>query len=72
MPGKSDIEEPPETILLISNKSQKIFNNCLKIHLSNTQTEFIDQSIILKISSVIQPNIIIQNFDSFAEKPLKI
>ena len=68
MPGKSDIEEPPETIYSLKYKVKKFFNRLFKsTPLSNTQNEFTGQQHNLEASSV-QPNIIIQNFDSFAEK----
>ncbi len=71
MPGKSDIEEPPETIYSLKYKVKKFFNRLFKsTPLSNTQNEFTGQQHNLEASSV-QPNIIIQNFDSFAEKTVE-
>ena len=60
MPGKSDIEEPPETIYSFPYKIKKLINK-LKI-LLNRQTEPIDQKLNLE-DNLIQPNIIIQNFN---------
>lgn len=68
MPGKSDIEEPPETIYSFPYKIKKLINK-LKI-LLNRQTEPIDQKLNLE-DNLIQPNIIIQNFESFAEKTVE-
>ena len=68
MPGKSDIEEPPETIYSFPYKIKKLTNK-LKI-LLNRQTEPIDQKLNLE-DNLIQPNIIIQNFESFAEKTVE-
>jgi len=68
MPGKSDIEEPPETTYSFPYKIKKLINK-LKI-LLNRQTEPIDQKLNLE-DNLIQPNIIIQNFESFAEKTVE-
>jgi CBS domain containing-hemolysin-like protein len=68
MPGKSDIEEPPETIYSFPYKIKKLINK-LKI-LLNRQTEPIDQKLNLE-DNLLQPNIIIQNFESFAEKTVE-
>ena len=68
MPEKSDIEEPPETIYSFPYKIKKLINK-LKI-LLNRQTEPIDQKLNLE-DNLIQPNIIIQNFESFAEKSVE-
>lgn len=68
MPGKSDIEEPPETIYSFPYKIKKLINK-LKI-LLNRQTEPIDQKLNFE-DNLIQPNIIIQNFESFAEKTVE-
>lgn len=68
MPGKSDIEEPPETIYSFPYKIKKLINK-LKI-LLNRQTGPIDQKLNLE-DNLIEPNIIIQNFESFAEKTVE-
>ncbi len=72
MPGKSDTEEPPETIYSLKYKVKKFFDRLFNksTTLSNTQNELTGQQHNLEASSV-QPNIIIQNFESFAEKTVE-
>ena len=57
MPEKSDIEEPPETIYSLKHQINNFFN------------KLFNRSKALPVeANLIQPNIIIQNFESFAEK----
>ena len=57
MPEKSDIEEPPETIYSLKHQINNFFNKL-----------FNRPKALPVESNLIQPNIIIQNFESFAEK----
>ena len=57
MPEKSDIEEPPETIYSLKHQINNFFNKL-----------FNRPKALPVEANLIQPNIIIQNFESFAEK----